>query len=117
MADFIHPSVLANPANILPPAPSPAPIGRTTLAKEGVEMAPAQMELLSKLAAERDGQLGQNTATEVWRDLFDRARCLFREAALPNNVSRLLTRIFSVRPIPGNHCESVITRVLAKAQK
>jgi hypothetical protein len=75
------------------------------------------MELLSKLAAERDGQLGQNTATEVWRDLFDRARCLFREAALPNNVSRLLTRIFSVRPIPGNHCESVIARVLAKAQK
>ena len=41
MADFIHPSVLANPANILPPAPSPAPIERTTLAKEGVEMAPA----------------------------------------------------------------------------
>jgi hypothetical protein len=31
---------------------------KTTLAKEGVEMAPAQMELLPKIAAERDGQLG-----------------------------------------------------------
>ena len=55
VANFIHPSILANPANILPPAPPAAPMtkARTTLAKEGVEMAPAQMELLSKLAAER----------------------------------------------------------------
>ena len=75
------------------------------------------MEQLAKLAAERDGQLKQDTTTEDWRDLFDRARCLFREAALPNNVSRLLTRIFSIHPVPGNHCESVIAWVLVKAQK
>lgn len=80
-------------------------------------MAKLQMETLAKLAAERDVQLTKETTTEEWRDLFDRARCLFREAALPNNVSRLLTRIFSVRRIPDNHCESVLARVLAKSQK
>ncbi len=75
------------------------------------------MEQLVKLAAERDGQLKKDTTTEDWRDLFDRARCLFRDAALPNIASRLLTRIFSVHPVPGNHCESVLARVLVKAQK
>jgi hypothetical protein len=49
--------------------------------------------------------------------LFDHARYLFREAALPKNVARLLTRVFTVWKIPGNHCESVLARILAKAQK
>ena len=55
------------------------------------------MTKLEELAKERDAQLKVETTTEAWRDLFDRARCLFREAALPNNVSRLLTKVFSVR--------------------
>ena len=72
-------------------------------------------EKLAKLAAERDGQHGKNTSTDEWKDLFDRARQLFRAAALPRNVLRLLTRVFSVRKIPGANCETVLAKVLGKA--
>ena len=72
-------------------------------------------EKLAKLAAKRDGQHGKSTSTDEWKDLFDRARQLFRAAALPRNVSRLLTRVFSVRKIPGANCETVLAKVLAKA--
>ena len=59
MVDFIHPSVNANPAEILPPAPPAAPLTKamTTLEKEGVELSGPQKQLLAKLAAERDEQL------------------------------------------------------------
>ena len=117
IADLIHPTASANPADVLPPPPPAAPtqLEQTTLKKEGVTLSGAHMTKMEQLAKERDAQLKVETSTEAWRDLFDRARCLFREAALPNNVSRLLTRIFSTRRVPANHCESVIARVLVKA--
>jgi hypothetical protein len=72
---------------------------------------------LEELAKERDAQLKVETTTEDWRDLFDRARCLFRDAALPNSVARLLTRVFSTRAIPGGHCEPILARILATSQE
>ena len=75
------------------------------------------MTKLEELAKERDAQLKVETSTEDWRDLFDRARCLFREAALPNNIARLLTKVFLVRKVPGGHCETILARVLSTSQK
>ncbi len=46
-------------------------------------MAPADMKKLSAIAAERDDQLKRNTSDEEWRDLFGRAKHLFRECAFP----------------------------------
>ena len=75
------------------------------------------MTKLEELAKERDAQLKVETSTKAWRNLFDRARCLFREAALPNNVARLLTKVFLVRKVPGGHCETILARVLSTSQK
>ena len=72
---------------------------------------------MEELAKERDAQLKVETSTEDWRDLFNRTRCLFRYAALPNNVARLLTRVFSIRTIPGGNCKSILARVLATSQE
>ena len=100
----------------MPPTPPPSQvIEPTTLDAEGVTLEPEMKKKLAGLAAERDEQHGKNTSTTEWRDLFDRARQLFREAALPRNVSRLLTRVFSVRKIPGANCETVLARVLAQS--
>ena len=72
---------------------------------------------LSKLAAERDEQRRTGSASmEQWRDLLDRAQCLFRAAALPINISRLLRQAFAVRSTRGRTTESVLARVLAKGQ-
>ena len=106
-------------AEVLPPPPMPASdekIKPTTLDAEGVTLAPALKDKITELAEERDDQLKVETTKEVWQDLFDRARQLFREAALPRNVARLLTRICVVRRLPAPNCETVIARVLAKAQ-
>ena len=72
---------------------------------------------MEELAKERDAQLKVETSTKDWRDLFDRALCLFRDAALPNNVARLLTRVFSIWTVPGGNCESILARVLATSQE
>ena len=71
---------------------------------------------LSALASERDEQHRKDTSTADWKDLYSRARQLFREAAIPRHVSRLLARVFSVRKISGVNCETVLAKVLAKAQ-
>lgn len=71
---------------------------------------------LSELAAERDAQHNKYTSNEEWRDLFERAKQLFRDAAFPRNITRLLVRVFVVRNIAGANCETVLARVLAKAQ-
>ena len=71
---------------------------------------------LAGLAAERDAQLQKYTPDEEWRNLFERAKQLFRDAAFPRNVARLLVRVFVVRNIGGANCETVLARVLAKAQ-
>ena len=47
---------------------------------------------------------------------MDRAQCLFRAIALPQNVSRLLRQAFAVRAVRGKTTETILARVLAKAQ-
>jgi hypothetical protein len=45
---------------------------------------------------------------------MERARCLFRDAALPLNVSRLLGQAFYARYIHAADTETVLARVLQK---
>ena len=79
-------------------------------------MAAKQEEDLRKLAEERDEQRRTGSATtEEWRDLLDRAQCLFRGLAVPQNVSRLLRQAFAVRVTKGLHTETVLARLLAKS--
>jgi hypothetical protein len=71
------------------------------------------MDKLSALAKERDAyRTGTPATDEEWRALMERARCLFREAALPLNVSRLLSMAFFVRNLPRFNTETVLARVL-----
>ena len=95
IAEFLEPATSAKPADPLPPPPPPAETegkyAPLTLKDAGVKMGAAHMAKLKELAKERDGHRNVKTATEgEWRDLMERARCLFRDAALPLNVSRLL---------------------------
>lgn len=120
MASFITraSSVNATTDEYLPPPPkSPAPRPPATFASEGVKLPSEQVTKLSKLAAERDEQRRVGTATtEEWRDLLDRAQYLFRDCRLPQSTSRLLRQAFAVRSLRGSTTETVLSRVLAKAQ-
>ena len=59
--------------------------------------------------------MGTATQSE-WRDLLDRAQCLFRGLAVPQNISRILRQAFAVRDSKGFTTESILARTLAKAQ-
>ena len=105
----------------LPPPPKtkpPAATPPTTLAAEGVNLEAAKRNELAALALEQDQQRQSGTATmEQWRDLLDRAQCLFRACAIPQNISRLLRQIIATKYLRGNlTTESVLARVMSKAQ-
>ncbi len=73
------------------------------------------MKKLAKMAAERDAQLTKRTREPKWRDLYDCARCLFCDCALPINVSCALLRVFAVRTHKVGNCKTVLAKVLATA--
>jgi hypothetical protein len=72
---------------------------------------------LKALAKERDSQLKENASFDQWKDLLRRARQLFRDSALPINLSNLLGQVFYHRLTKPVTCETVLAKILAKAQK
>ncbi len=118
MAQLLPATVSVNAARALPPPPPAAPQQEaTTLRKEGVKLSDAEMKKLAALAAERDGQIKRDTSDEEWRDLFGRAKRLFRDCGFPIDTSRVLTRVFAARSHKGSNIESVLARVLVRAQE
>jgi len=116
LASLLAPPTQVNGTNALPPLPAPSSKEElTTFEDEGVTLEDDMKKKISALAAERDLQHGKNTPKADWKDLYDRARQLFCDAALPRNVSRLLTCVFLVSKIFGANCETVLAKVLAKA--
>ena len=53
---------------------------------------------------------------EEWRDLFERAKQDFRDAALPRTVARFLIRLLAVCKIQAANCETALAKVLATSQ-
>ena len=120
-ATFLRRTATVNPASserLPPPPPQPAPSEpKITLEKAGVKLDPAKRKELSALAKERDQQrISGETSLDQWRGLLDRAQCLFRGLALPAGIARLIRQAFAVRSIRGYSTETVVARVLAKAQ-
>lgn len=116
-APFIPPPSSVHTTDALPPAPPPSQdLPTATLETEGVTMDAAAKQRLSELAAERDLQLQRHTPADEWRNLFDRAKQLFRDAALPQNLARILTSVFAVKRIQAASCETVLAKVIAAAQ-
>ena len=103
---------------LLPPPPPKATPMDLTLDSSDVKLDKQARSDLQALAKERDLQRSTGTATtEEWRGLLDRAQCLFRGLRLPINICRLLRQAFSLRFLKGHTTETVLARLLSKAQK
>ena len=119
MAKFVSggTSINATSAEVLPPPPPPPQEPPSTFDSAGAKLDEKLKKELSELAKERDLQRAAGNSTmEQWRGLLDRAQCLFRALALPYNVCRLLRQAFALRHLRGRTTETVLARVLAKAQ-
>ena len=114
---------------LTPPAGGVSPVATTvpyslpaeasaTLETEGVRLSEEHKKQLRALAAERDAQRrpGGDDSDESWRDLLDRARYLFRAAAIPIATSELL-RACLIQRYVGYPTEHLLAKVLATAQK
>ena len=114
---------------LTPPAGGVSPVATTappslpaessaTLETEGVRLSEEHKKQLRALAAERDAQRrpGGDDSDESWRDLLDRARYLFRAAAIPIATSELL-RACLIQRYVGHPTEHLLAKVLATAQK
>ena len=106
------PSVCATDPLPPPPARNVEP---TTLDAEAIPLAADTKKKLVAFAKERDEQMKTETSFEDWRDLFDRARALFCDAAIPYKTAKLITRLFSVRTFRGFNCETGVALVLKAA--
>ena len=116
-APFLPPASSVHTTDALPPTPPPSPdLPKTTLSAEGVTLDHSTKTQLIKLAADRDRQLGRNTTTEEWRELFEKAKQLFRDAAFPRNLVSLLTRVFAVRKFQAANCETVLAKVISASR-
>ncbi len=121
VAKFMPKSASVNAAAGKPFAPPPAATGEpaVTFDQVGVKLDAKHKRELSALAKERDQQRAAGhlaISIDAWRGLLDCAQCLFRGLALPANISRLARQAFAVRDTKGRTTETVLARVLAKAQ-
>ena len=106
-----------SPVSTTAPPSTPAEAS-ATFESEGVCLSEEHKKQLRALATERDAQRrpGGDDSDESWRDLLDRARYLFRAAAIPIATSELL-RACLIQRYVGHPTEHLLAKVLATAQK
>ena len=99
----------------LPPPPA---AGAITFETEGVRLSEEHKKELRRLAEERDAQRrpGGNDSDEAFRSIMERARNIFRAAALPVALCELLRSCLAQRSV-RHPTEHLLAKVLAAAQK
>ena len=104
-----------SPVSMTAPPSTPTEVS-ATFESEGVRLSKEHKKQLQLLATERDAQQrpGGNDSDKSWRDLLDRARYLFRAAAIPIATSELLRTCLIQRYVsyPTQH---LLAKVLATA--
>ena len=98
--------------------PPPPPTSTVTFESEGVRLGEAHKKQIREICTERDAQRapGGNATDEAWRGLLDRARRIFRDAAVPMATCELLRACLAQRyaKYPSEH---LLAKVWATSQK
>lgn len=98
--------------------PPPPPTTSATFESEGVRISEAHKKQIREICSERDAQRapGGNATDEAWRGLLDRARRIFRDAAVPMATCELLRACLAQR-YARHPSEHLLAKVWAVSQK
>ena len=98
--------------------PPPPPTTSATFESEGVRISKVHKKQIWEICSERDAQHapGGNATDEAWHGLLDRARRIFRNAAVPMATCELLRACLAQR-YAKHPSEHLLAKVWAASQK